>query len=211
MQDQGRKVMGLSKRKKGLSMRDEILDKARALFFSEGFGSTSLRRIAKACGCTAGNVYNHFQSKEEMLSEILFGEMTSLISKLRPLENNQTESPVEQLRTFIKGHVEHILAQPPGKLLYFEMEMRHLLAAHRRKMIRMRNEYDTILRKIIRRGIDSGVFRDVNEKFFNYSIASTILRIRIWYSPKGDFCPSDISDVIFETFFYGLQPKTKPH
>jgi len=201
--------MRLNESKNGSSMRDEIIDKARALFFSEGFSSTSLRRIAKACGCTAGNVYNHFRSKEEMLFEILFSEMSNLISKLSSLENNHNDSPVEQLRIFIRKHVEHILAQPPGKLLYFEMEMRHLSASHKRKMIQMRNEYDTILRKIIRRGIDSGVFGHVNEKFFNYSIASTILRIRIWYSPKGDFCPSEISDIIFEIFFFGLQPRTK--
>lgn len=168
-----------------------------------------MREVARACNCTQGNIYNYFSSKEDILYKAILSETRALVEAIRPLENDYDTSPVEQLRVFIERHVEHALSPPKGELLHFEMEMAHLSHSHRANIIRWRNSYDRILRKIMRRGVDAGVFAQVNEKLVNYAISSVILRARIWYSPKGDLSLSQLSKGIFELFFCGCRFREK--
>ena len=127
-----------------------------------------------------------------------------MVDSILYLENDNDTSPVEQLRIFIEKHVMHALGPPEGELLHFEMEMNHLSTSHRAEIVQWRDSYDRILRRIIRRGVDKGVFAPVNEKVVNYAISSTILRARLWYSPAGELSLSEISNAIFDIFFKGI-------
>lgn len=56
---------------KSVISRREILDAAAALFRAKGYYATTLRDIASAVGMKAGSVYYHFDSKEQILEEVL--------------------------------------------------------------------------------------------------------------------------------------------
>lgn len=51
--------------------RQLILDAAARLFREQGYAATSLREIAGECGMKAGSLYYHFESKDEIVSEVL--------------------------------------------------------------------------------------------------------------------------------------------
>src|ERR1700744_3481568 len=51
--------------------RAEILAVARKLFAEKGFQATSIREIANAAGILSGSLYYHFDTKEDMLHEII--------------------------------------------------------------------------------------------------------------------------------------------
>ncbi|MFI1380238.1 TetR/AcrR family transcriptional regulator [Embleya sp. NPDC020886] len=55
----------------GLSRRAQILDAADGLFRESGFGSPSLREIAKAAGLSHPGLLRYFASKEELLDALL--------------------------------------------------------------------------------------------------------------------------------------------
>jgi len=197
-------------RKKRAVISGHIIEQARNLFWLKGYEKTTIRNIADACSCTPGNIYNYFTSKEEILFKILRDEMVSLTSMLESLEHDNSTSPIEQLRIFIQSHVYHTLGPVKGQLLLFEMEWRHLSPYHQRQIIELRDIYDRILRKIILRGIDAGLFGRVNEKLFNYAIASMIVQARTtWYSPEGELSISELSEAIFRLFLNGLRYNTK--
>lgn len=196
-------------REKSSRKRESILEEAGRLFWSKGFDKVTVKDIATACGCTQSNIYNHFNSKEEVLYMVLLGEMGRLIGMIQPLENDYNTSPVEQLRIFIERHVEHTLGPPKGELLHFEIEMRHLSPLHQVDIIQLRDAYDRILRKIIRRGVDAGLFAKVDEKLVNYVIASTIVRARVWYSIEGELSLTELSNGMFGLFLNGLRPRGK--
>jgi TetR/AcrR family transcriptional regulator, transcriptional repressor of aconitase len=48
------------------STRDRILTAAGRLFAERGYGNVSMPAIAKASGITAGAIYRHFESKEDL-------------------------------------------------------------------------------------------------------------------------------------------------
>jgi len=47
--------------------KKKIAEKARALFVQKGYKATSIEDIVKATGCSAGNIYYHFKSKEGLI------------------------------------------------------------------------------------------------------------------------------------------------
>ena len=89
--------------------------------------------------------------------------------------------------------------------MLFDEELRSLLPAHRKEIIAYRDHYDRILRKIIRRGINAGDFAEVDEKLIGYSIASMIVRTRVWFRPRGRLSIQEIADIIFKFALNGLR------
>ncbi|CAN5668447.1 hypothetical protein BH10ACT3_BH10ACT3_02950 [soil metagenome] len=58
--------------------RDEIIDLARDLFAERGYSVTSMRDLAEASGLQPGSLYAHFDSKAEIVAEMMqhfFGEL----------------------------------------------------------------------------------------------------------------------------------------
>jgi len=64
------------------STKDRILSKSLDLFANKGFSDTSVRDIAKAVGLQPGALYNHFKSKDDILSTLLEELMQSAIVKI---------------------------------------------------------------------------------------------------------------------------------
>lgn len=55
----------------GAGSRQLILETAARIFRHEGYAATSLRAIAAACNMKAGSLYYHFESKDQIVSEVL--------------------------------------------------------------------------------------------------------------------------------------------
>jgi AcrR family transcriptional regulator len=58
-------------RRPGNTARDEILDAAAELFTTQGYASTSTRRIADAVGIRQASLYHHFATKNDILDALL--------------------------------------------------------------------------------------------------------------------------------------------
>lgn len=173
-------------------IKKKILAKARVLFGRKGYSETTIRDIAVAYGCEPANIYNYFQSKEAMLFEVLYEETQILVSNIRFLKHDEKTNPVEQLKIIFKVHGELALGEmKPGKLMY-DSELKKLTKKHQSMIIELRDEYDEILRLVIRRGINSGIFKNTDLKITSYALASTLMRLRVWYSNKGPLSKAQI-------------------
>lgn len=51
--------------------KKKIADASRALFIKKGYKATSIEEIVKATGCSAGNIYYHFKSKEGLFLHLI--------------------------------------------------------------------------------------------------------------------------------------------
>src|SRR5271169_5739472 len=58
--------------------RDRILASAERLFAERGFERVSMPAIAKASGVTAGAIYKHFESKADLLFEVVRSALSSV-------------------------------------------------------------------------------------------------------------------------------------
>jgi len=181
-----------------------MLDKARRLFWEKGYNSTSMRDIARAYGCKPANIYNFFSNKEEILYEVLLEEMEQIINPIKHLEEDDT-SPIEQLRLIIASHLKITLSFRRSAKLLFDIALGNLSTAKREKIIDLRDTYDRIIRRVIRRGKDIGCFPGIDEKMAGLMIASMITRTRIWFHPKKGVSVAELADFIFEFALNGLR------
>jgi AcrR family transcriptional regulator len=72
-------------------LRENILATARAEFSEHGFSGTTMRSIAGKVPITASNIYNYFDSKDDLLQEIL----RPTISKIRSFLNNLRDADTD--------------------------------------------------------------------------------------------------------------------
>jgi AcrR family transcriptional regulator len=101
--------------------RDEkarrIMNSALELFAQKGFYSTSVSQIAKTAGISKGLMYNYFQSKEQLLIEILKKGFHEYVTVFFP---NDNEAPVvESLSYIINETVAIAKSNPHFWKMYF--------------------------------------------------------------------------------------------
>jgi AcrR family transcriptional regulator len=65
--------------------RERILRAAEALFSTQGFHGTGLREVAEKAGVSLGNIYNHFDDKEELFGALLKSLEKEYLSPEQPL------------------------------------------------------------------------------------------------------------------------------
>lgn len=66
-----------------IDTRERILLEAARLLRRHGYAATTLREIADAAGVKAGSIYYHFESKEEILGEVLDKGITIVANAVR--------------------------------------------------------------------------------------------------------------------------------
>ena len=184
--------------KRGARQKTMILNRTRALFWEKGYQKTSMKDIARVCGFEVSNIYNYFRGKEQLLYDVLREEVAGMVSSLGYLETDDAGNPVEQLRVLIKTHVAFALGYRRTFGLLSDTGLRDLSPAHRKKIIELRDAYDRILCKVIRRGIDTGDFAEIDEKLACNVIASMVVRTRIWFHPEGRLSSEEVADFIAE-------------
>ena len=58
------------RKRQALEMRNRIQSTAMDLFDREGFENVSVEEIAQAAGCSVGNIYHYFKSKDELAIQV---------------------------------------------------------------------------------------------------------------------------------------------
>jgi len=182
-----------------------ILDKAGVLFWEKGYHSTGMRDIARACDCKPANIYNYFKGKEDILFEVIRDITEQAVMSIMFLEDDEETNPVDQLKSLIKSHFQVLMQMARSNKLISDTGLKDLSTEHRKIIIDLRDKYDSIMRRVIKRGIESGDFSVKDEKVIGYLISSIIVRSTIWFSPKGKYSVDEIGDLMFEFAYHGIK------
>jgi AcrR family transcriptional regulator len=96
--------------------QQRIRDSAAELFARDGFAATSIVDIASACGVAKSLVYHYFDSKEEILDDLLNAHMDALLAAAEDALASGGD-PERQFRAFVRAHLR----------LYAHARARHIL------------------------------------------------------------------------------------
>jgi TetR/AcrR family transcriptional regulator, cholesterol catabolism regulator len=75
------------------------------LFYRQGALATSVRQITEACGMTPGALYNHFDSKDELLYVVVRDIHLRLESMLLAAQESVAGDPVAELVAIVEQYV----------------------------------------------------------------------------------------------------------
>ena len=103
----------LTQRKlQALEMRSRIQSIALDLFDREGFEKVSVEEIAQAAGCSVGNIYHYFKSKDELAIQVT-DHVDAAYAELEPQYlSDSTHSAREKLLDFIGRSLTISVADP---------------------------------------------------------------------------------------------------
>ena len=106
-----------------MSIKLKILEEALVLFSDIGYEGTSMRRLAQSVGIKAASLYNHFDSKEAILRELVENNGPKFtLEMLRRLEQTG-ESPEFILRGFYEIVTDQWLKENNAKLMKIFMKL----------------------------------------------------------------------------------------
>jgi AcrR family transcriptional regulator len=121
-----------------IDSRQEILRTAARLFQQRGYDATSMNDVAAALKLSKGGLYHHFQSKDEILYEIMNHAMK--ITQERVLDPVRSiPDPEERLRALIRLHIEVVLS-PRDREITVMLHENHPLPPALRKRINSRKK-----------------------------------------------------------------------
>ncbi|MET0910204.1 MAG: TetR/AcrR family transcriptional regulator [Ilumatobacteraceae bacterium] len=165
------------------STAELIRSSAIDLFFEHGYEATSLRAIAGEVGIQVGSLYNHLSSKESLLYSIMSTIMEDLLREFDARLAVVTDS-VERLRAAIEVHVFFHTARA-REVFIGNSELRSLTAAHRRKVVKLRDQYEERFVDIIERGVADGSFQAPDAKLTAWAILAVGTSTSTWFRPDG--------------------------
>ncbi len=87
------------------SRKEEIIDVASQLFKEKGYSAVSVRDIALATGMKAASLYNHIESKQEILSILILELARNFTSGMAGVLKTDI-SPLQKIKKIIEMHID---------------------------------------------------------------------------------------------------------
>lgn len=114
-----------------------VLATAGVLFYRHGSAATSVRRLASACGLSPGALYNHFDSRDDVLYALV-STGHAMVERAVALALARADgTPEDALRHFVRAYTERHLAFPAYAQLVHR-EYVHLAAPRRAEIVERR-------------------------------------------------------------------------
>ena len=131
--------------------KDVITQKASRLFREKGFSATSMRDLAESIGVEAPSLYNHINSKNEILQEICF-KMANLFTTHMNQVEAANQSGLQKIEQIIRFHIKMMLEEYESVYLS-DHEWKHLPEPYLSNFKNQRRSYRARLGDIIAQGI----------------------------------------------------------
>ncbi len=184
------------------SRRTEILECAAKLFREKGYKATSMRDIAKAVGIQGASLYNHIDSKQDLLVELLMF-IANLFTKEMDEINKSSLTPVDKIKRLIGLHVRYT-EEHTDSISIITSEWVHLEEPVLSEYLDLRAAYERKFEKIITNCIKEGSFEKVNPKIALFSILSTLRWLYSWYSKQKNINPIELEQQMIHCLLTGL-------
>ncbi|MEX0292435.1 TetR/AcrR family transcriptional regulator [Pseudomonas putida] len=126
---------------------EERRDRAMALFAEKGFGQVSMRELAAHLGVTAGSLYHHFPSKQDLLYDLIEELYEELQATLEPGRRAMARGG-SALACLIAAHWQ-LHAERPLQFRLAARDFCCLSEAQQTRLALLRKRYETGLLQLI--------------------------------------------------------------
>jgi AcrR family transcriptional regulator len=191
-------------RESPVDSRQEILRTAARLFQQRGYDATSMNDVAAALKLSKGGLYHHFQSKDEILFEIMNHAMEMTQERvISPVRN--IADPLERLRALIRLHIEVVLSPRDREITVMLHENHPLPPALRKRINHRKKEYVHFVEGLIADVQRSrGAKTAVSPRAGAFALLGMINWIYQWYKPEGELQANNLIPQFTELIFGGI-------
>jgi AcrR family transcriptional regulator len=187
-----------------MSRRDELLTVAADLFATKGYRNTTVRDIADAAGILSGSLYHHFESKEQMVDEILRTFQDDLFGQYDEILASDA-TPVAKLEQAIRVSFDAI-DRHHSEVAIFQNDSAHLSTLDGFEYVAERHAQSRdFWIRLLRAGVEVGDLRgDLDVEVVYRFIRDGLWFSVNWYRPGGDLSARAVADQFTAVLLRGM-------
>jgi AcrR family transcriptional regulator len=196
----------LTTQSKSARTRKRILDAGASAFRRDGYASVTLKDIAALAGLQAGSLYYHFDSKEEIVEEVLALGVDGVFAATREVVDalGPRADPMARLRAAIAAHLEFVLAESDYAVANIRI-LSQVPREIRQRHLKRQRRYGAFWRALfesaakagkLRTHLDLSVVRMLTLGALNWSVE--------WYDENGPQSPGTIAGHLSTMILEGL-------
>ncbi|MBT8375401.1 MAG: TetR/AcrR family transcriptional regulator [Winogradskyella sp.] len=181
--------------------KTEIVRVAAHLFKEKGYSAVTMRDLAKTMGIKAASLYNHIESKQSILQDIIVSiaeEFTQGMSSILAESSNS----IDKLNKIISLHVT-IASKNADGMAALNTDWMHL-EDKLNYYLDLRNSYEENFRKIIQAGIDNNEIKNENVEVILFSLLSTLRSLYLWIPKKENLNEAQLASSLSHILIKGI-------
>jgi len=192
--------------KKSVRTRARMLDAAAKILAERGYAETRLEDIADEAGTKAGSLYYYFDSREQLVMEVLTVAMTRVTAAVKQSVRKlpKDASYREKITAALRANLEMVLEHDA----YTAASLRsapNLPLILRRQQLALQRDLGSFWRKLLQSAKANG---EINPRF-NLSVLRMLLMGAMnwsieWYRRSGALAPAEIADQLAAMVFEGV-------
>ncbi|HNU59053.1 MAG TPA: TetR/AcrR family transcriptional regulator [Aquaticitalea sp.] len=184
--------------------KDEIIKTAAGLFKKKGYSAVTMRDIAQTMGIKAASLYNHIQSKQDILNSIVISIAQEFTKGMETIKATNSGN-LEKLHQIVLLHVD-ITAKNTYQMASLNNDWMHL-ESQLDYYLQLRNAYEKDVMDIIKAGIESNEFIDANPEIIMFSILSTLRSLYLWIPKKEELDTNELAHNLSKVLIQGISRK----
>lgn len=161
-----------------------------------GYQATTMAELGDAVGMRGPSLYKHVGSKHELLDDIMTGMMHELLRRQRAALADGGDVR-DRLRRITAVHVQYH-AEHRYEAFVGHREIDNLEEPQRSRILDLRREYETAFRRLVREGVQLGVFATSSDRLSSYAILDMGIGVSAWYNPSGPVAPTELATTYAE-------------
>lgn len=182
--------------------KDEIINTAAKLFKEKGYSAVTMRDLATAMGIKAASLYNHINSKQEILKAIIISIAEEFTSGMTTIITSEV-SNIDKLKEIVALHV-NITSRNTNGMASLNNDWMHL-EDQLDYYLQLRDEYETNFLNVIKKGVSSSEIRQSNPEIIMFSMLTTLRSLYLWIPKKEDLNANDLAVHLSEIMIEGIK------
>jgi len=160
-----------------------VRETALTLFAQRGYHGTALRDIANEVGIRTPSLYNHIESKQELLRGILLVTTEQVWSDFETAVEGVSDVGERLCRAVVTYALRHAIHRREALIVNRDVES--LDQPARSEVMALRRRHERAVREIIVEGVGAGVFRVKDPFLASFGILEMCVSVARWFDPAG--------------------------
>jgi TetR/AcrR family transcriptional regulator, cholesterol catabolism regulator len=174
--------MAASKGKKNSPRKEVILEKAAHLFRKNGFNATSMRDLAENVGVEAASLYNHINSKAELLQEICFKIANKFTGHMDEVVGSD-QTAIAKIEAILRFHIRQMIHNFE-EVYVSDREWKHLTDPYLSNFKGQRRTHRQRIASIIEEGIRKGEIKKIDAPTAVLILLHAVSGIESWHRSR---------------------------
>ena len=161
------------------------------LIARHGYEAMSLRQLAAEVGLRPASLYNHFETKQELLFDLVRDHLVDLLGRTDAALEAAGPRPMDRLMAFVANHVLYHLDKK-REVTIANLELRSLEAGNLDAAMALRRSYEDRLIAVLDDGAAAGAFMVGETRVVAYANLAMLTGACAWYRPGGRLSEADM-------------------